>query len=66
MKRNLSNIDRIARVVLAALFAYLYFGGILPGTLGLVLFILGIVFVLTSIISFCPIYAMLKLSTHKE
>ena len=66
MKRNLSNIDRIARVVLAALFAYLYFGGILPGTLGLVLFILGIVFVLTSVVSFCPIYAMLKLSTHKE
>ena len=66
MKRNLSNIDRIARVVLAVVFAYLYFGGVLPGTLGLVLFILGIVFVLTSIVSFCPIYAMLKLSTHKE
>jgi len=66
MKRNLSNIDRIIRVVLAAVFAYLYFGGILPGTLGLVLFVLGIVFVLTSVMSFCPIYAMLKLSTHKE
>lgn len=65
MKRNLSNIDRIIRVVLAAVFAYLYFGGILPGTLGLVLFVLGLVFVLTSIMSFCPIYAMLKLSTHK-
>ena len=65
MKRNLSNIDRIARVVLAALFAYLYFGGILPGTLGLVLFVLGIVFVLTSVLSFCPIYAMFKWSTYK-
>ena len=65
MKRNLSNIDRIARVVLAALFAYLYFGGILPGTLGLVLFVLGIVFVLTSVVSWCPIYAMFKLSTYK-
>ena len=65
MKRNLSNLDRIIRVVLAAVFAYLYFGGILPGTLGLVLFVLGIVFVLTSIVSFCPIYAMFKLSTHK-
>lgn len=65
MKRNLSNIDRIIRVVLAAVFAYLYFGGILPGTFGLVLFVLGIVFVLTSVFSFCPIYAMLKLSTHK-
>jgi len=65
MKRNLSNIDRIVRVVIAAVFAYLYFGGILPGTLGLVLFVLGIVFVLTSIVSFCPIYAMFKLSTYK-
>ena len=65
MKRNLSNIDRIIRVVLAAVFAYLYFGGILPGMLGLVLLVLGIVFVLTSVMSFCPIYAMLKLSTHK-
>jgi len=65
MKRNLSNIDRIVRVVLAALFAYLYFGGILPGTLGLVLFVLGIVFVLTSVVSWCPIYAMFKLSTYK-
>ena len=65
MKRNLSNIDRIARVVLAAVFAYLYFGGILPGTLGLVLFVLGIVFVLTSVVSWCPIYAMFKLSTYK-
>jgi len=66
MKRNLSNIDRIARVVLAAVFAYLYFGGIMPGTIGLVLFVLGIVFVLTSIVSFCPIYAMFKFSTYKS
>jgi hypothetical protein len=65
MKRNMSNIDRIVRLVIAALFAYLYFGGVLPGTLGLVLFVLGIVFVLTSIVSFCPIYAMFKLSTYK-
>ena len=65
MKRNMSNADRIIRAIIAALFAYLYFGGILPGTLGLVLFVLGIVFVLTSIMSFCPIYAMFKLSTYK-
>ena len=65
MKRNMSNIDRIVRVVIAALFAYLYLGGILPGTFGLVLFVLGIVFVLTSVVSFCPIYALFKLSTYK-
>ena len=66
MKRNLSNVDRIVRVVVAALFAYLYFAGIVTGVLGIVLVVLGAVFVLTSVVSFCPIYAMLKLSTFKN
>jgi hypothetical protein len=66
MKRNMSNIDRVVRVVIAALFAYLYFAGIVTGGLGIVLVVLGAVFVLTSVVSFCPIYAMLKLSTFKS
>ena len=66
MKRNLSNIDRIVRVVLAALFAYLYFGGVMTGTFGVILVVLGAVFLLTAFVSFCPIYAALKLSTFKS
>jgi len=66
MKRNLSNTDRIVRVVIAALFAYLYFSGIVTGTLGLVLVVLGGVFVLTSVIAFCPLYAPFKFSTYKS
>jgi hypothetical protein len=65
MKRNMSNTDRIVRVVVAALFAYLYFGGIVTGTLGIVLVVLGAVFLLTSVVSFCPLYAIFKLSTYK-
>ena len=65
MKRNMSNIDRIVRVIVAALFAYLYFGGIVTGGLGIVLVVLGAVFLLTSIVSFCPLYAIFKLSTYK-
>lgn len=65
MKRNLSNLDRILRVVIAALFAYLYFGGVITGALGIVLLVLGIVFVLTAVLSFCPIYAMFKLSSYR-
>ena len=65
MKRNMSNIDRIVRVIVAALFAYLYFAGIVPGTLGIVLVVLGAVFLFTSVVSFCPLYAMFKLSTFK-
>jgi hypothetical protein len=65
MKRNLSNIDRIVRLVLAAVFAYLYFGGIVTGALGIVLLVLAGVFLLTSVIAFCPLYAPFKFSTYK-
>lgn len=63
MKKNLGPADRVIRVLLAALFSYLYFGGIVTGTWGIVLVVLGGVFVLTSLIGFCPLYAMLGLST---
>ena len=66
MKRNMSNLDRIIRVIIAAVFAYLYFGGVVTGVLGIILVVLGAVFLLTSVISFCPIYALFKLSTYKE
>jgi hypothetical protein len=66
MKRNMSNTDRIVRVVIAALFAYLYFGGIVTtGTLGIVLVVLGAVFLLTSVVAFCPLYAPIKFSAYK-
>ena len=66
MKRNLSNTDRIVRVLIAALFAYLYFGGIVTGALGIILLVLGAVFLLTSIVAFCPLYAPFKFSTYKD
>jgi hypothetical protein len=66
MKRNMSDIDRVVRVVVAALFAYLYFGGIVTGTLGIVLAALGVIFLLTSVVSFCPIYALFKFGTNKN
>ncbi len=65
MKRNMSNTDRIVRVVIAALFAYLYFSGAVAGTLGIVLVVLGAVFLLTSVLAFCPLYTPFKLSTYK-
>lgn len=66
MKRNMSDLDRIIRVILAALFAYLYFGGIVTGALGIVLVVLGAVFLLTAAIAFCPLYAPFKFSTYKS
>jgi hypothetical protein len=66
MKRNMSNLDRIIRVIVAAVFAYLYFAGIVTGAFGIVLLVLGGVFLLTAIIAFCPLYAPFKFSTYKN
>jgi hypothetical protein len=66
MKKNMGNTDRIFRIIIAAIFAVLYFSKTIEGTFGLVLLILGIVFVLTSLISFCPLYLPFGISTCKN
>jgi hypothetical protein len=63
MKKNMGTADRIIRVIIAAIISVLYFTGIIPGTIGVILLILAGVFVLTSLISFCPLYAPFGLST---
>jgi fatty acid desaturase len=66
MKRNEASWDRVIRVVLAALFAYLYFAGIVTGGLGLLLLVVGIVFLVTAIVGYCPLYGLLKFGTFKS
>lgn len=65
MKKNMGNTDRVVRIILALVIGTLYFTNILTGTLGLVLLVLSAVFVLTSLVSFCPMYAPFGLSTCK-
>jgi len=57
MKKNMGTADRIIRVIIAAIVAILYFTNVITGTLGIVLLVLAGVFVVTSLISFCPLYA---------
>lgn len=66
MKKNMGNTDRIIRVIAAIVFAVLYFTGTVAGTLGLVLVVLGAVFLATSFISFCPLYTLFGISTCKK
>lgn len=63
MKKNMSNTDRVVRLLLSVIFAALYFTETVTGTLGIVLIVLAVVFTLTAIISFCPLYAIFGLST---
>lgn len=57
--------DRIIRILIAAVVAYLYYDGIISGTLGIVLLVLAGVFLLTSIVSFCPLYTIFGIKTCK-
>jgi hypothetical protein len=59
----MGSVDKIIRFVLAALFVILYFTNVVTGTVGIILLVLAGVFVLTSFISFCPLYAPFGLST---
>ena len=59
----MGSADRIIRVIIAVIIATLYFTNVITGMLGIVLLILAAVFLLTSFISFCPIYAPFGLST---
>lgn len=63
MKKNMGNADRAVRLIIAVIIAVLYFTNVISGTLGLVLLVLGGVFVLTSLISFCPLYALVGINT---
>lgn len=66
MKRNMSDTDRVVRIIVAALFTYLYFGGIVTGGVGIALLVLAGVFTLTAVVAFCPLYAPFKFSTYKS
>lgn len=63
MKKNMGTADRVIRIIVAAIVGVLYFQEIITGTLGIILLVLAGVFVLTSIISFCPLYAPLGIKT---
>lgn len=66
MKINMGNTDRIIRLLAAALFIYLYVSGTVPGIAGIVLVVLAVVFVLTSVVRFCPLYLPFGINTNKK
>ena len=66
MKKNMGTIDRVIRILIAALIAFLFFTGKVTGKTGIILLILAVVFLLTSFISFCPLYLPLGIKTNKS
>lgn len=63
MKVNMGSADRIIRLVLAVLFAVLYFTKTVTGTAGIILLVLAGIFLVTSLVRFCPLYTLLGMNT---
>jgi len=66
MKKNMGALDRIIRTILAVVVIVLYFTKQISGTAAIILGIIAVVFLLTSLIGFCPIYVPFKISTQKK
>lgn len=66
MKKNIGNTDKLIRLLLALLIAVLYFTNIITGTLAIILGIVALVLVITSLVSFCGLYALLGINTCKR
>jgi hypothetical protein len=63
MKKNMGMVDKIIRLVIAAIIGVLYFTNVITGTLGIVLLVAAGIFVMTSLIGFCGLYTILGIKT---
>jgi hypothetical protein len=66
MKTNMGTTDRFIRVILALVFTALYFSGTVTGVFGILLLVFAGVFLLTSIVSICPLYLPFNFSTKQS
>lgn len=65
MKKNVGRPDKLIRMLIAAVIGILYYQNIITGTTGIVLMVVAIILALTSLINFCPLYAVLGVNTCK-
>lgn len=66
MKKNMGTGDRTFRVLAVFVVAALFFGNVITGTLAIVLMAFAAIFLITGFVGFCPLYALLKISTNKR
>lgn len=65
MQKNMGTLDRAIRTVLALVVVALYFTGKISGTLAIVLGVIAVAFLVSSLVSWCPMYAPFRFSTRK-
>jgi hypothetical protein len=66
MKKNMGALDKAVRLAIVAVVAILYFTHVVSGIVGIILLAIAAILLLTSLINFCPIWALLGISTGKK
>ncbi len=66
MKPNMGTVDKVVRILVAIVIAGLYFTNQISGTVAIVLLVVAVAFILTSFMSFCPLYLPFGISTRKK
>jgi len=66
MKKNMGMADKAIRFVLAAIVGILYFTNVISGTLAIVLGVIAVAFIVTSFLSFCPLYLPFGINTRRK
>lgn len=61
----MGTFDRIVRIVIALIIAVLFLTGQITGTLSIILLALAAIFLLTSLVNFCPLYSLIGIKTCK-
>jgi len=61
----MGKVDKTIRIIVALVIAILFFTKIITGTLGIILLVVAGVFLVTSFISFCPLYTLVGCNTCK-
>ncbi|MGB5273574.1 MAG: DUF2892 domain-containing protein [Flavobacteriaceae bacterium] len=63
MKTNMGGTDRVIRFLVAVAIALLVYFDMVSSTLAYILLAVAGIFVLTSLVSFCPLYAVFGIDT---
>ena len=66
MKKNMGTMDKVIRILIATIIAFLYFSNVITGTMGIVLVGVAMVFLITGLLSFCPLYFILGFKTIRR
>ncbi len=66
MKKNMGTVDKVIRILVAVIVVVLFFTHVISGVLAIILLALSAIFVITSLLSFCPLYLPFGLSTRKK